>query len=234
MRGSERRRRGTLARWMNREGTRLHLGCGRNIMDGWIDVDSQPLPGVDHVHDVRDGLPVDDVKFIFAEHFIEHLTYDEALTLLVRCRDALRADGVLRLSTPNLDWVWVTSYSSRYQPTSSTTALIDSAEWSHDDAAALDCLRLNRAFRGWGHKFLWNAAMLEVALRHAGFAELAWRAYGQSDHPELAGIERHRQYDDLPTLSHLIVVEATGMSESRTSAAVSTFLDEYRRDVSLV
>lgn len=218
---------------MDRPSTQLHLGCGTSAIAGWINIDTQSLPGVDRVHDVRRGLPFDDVAFIFAEHFIEHLTHDEAVALLVECRRVLREDGVLRLSTPNLDWVWVTSYASRFTPTSPTTAIIDSAQWRQDDAAALDCLRLNRAFRGWGHKFLWNAAMLEVALRQAGFAEITWHEYGASPHVELAGLERHRLYDDLPKLPHLIIVEASGRGRSRPSSAVDEFLEEYRCDVGI-
>jgi SAM-dependent methyltransferase len=56
---------------------RLNLGCGRDIRDGWVNVDSFPLPGVDHVvdFDEKPVLPLDDDTVDHSEgsHVIEHL-----------------------------------------------------------------------------------------------------------------------------------------------------------------
>jgi SAM-dependent methyltransferase len=56
---------------------RLNLGCGRDIRDGWVNVDSYELPGVDVVCDLDDHpkLPYDDntVDEVYASHLIEHL-----------------------------------------------------------------------------------------------------------------------------------------------------------------
>ncbi len=56
---------------------RLNLGCGRDIRQGWVNVDCVPLPGVDHVADF-DGKPVlplpdDSVTYSEGSHVIEHL-----------------------------------------------------------------------------------------------------------------------------------------------------------------
>ena len=105
--------------------------------------------------------------------------------------------GTLRLSTPNLDWVMLTHYRGATAP---------------DDDARADCLRLNRAFHAWGHQFLYNRAMLVAALRSAGFAETAFRSYGESDRPELRGLERHETWVDTAELPHVLIVEATGVA----------------------
>ncbi|HEY3051946.1 MAG TPA: hypothetical protein VGK04_01005, partial [Thermoanaerobaculia bacterium] len=63
------------------------------MIPGWINVDVKPLPGVDQVLDVREGLPFHGVAYIFAEHFLEHFTF-EALHLLRECRRVLSTDGV--------------------------------------------------------------------------------------------------------------------------------------------
>lgn len=60
---------------------KLHLGCGRNILAGWVNLDSHPLPGVDVVFNLDDcrhtplPLPVDSVDEILASHVIEHLSH---------------------------------------------------------------------------------------------------------------------------------------------------------------
>lgn len=206
---------------------RLHLGSGPVILPGWVNIDVRPYPGVDRVLDVRDGLPFENVSHIFAEHFIEHFELEDALRIVRECRRVLSDDGVLRLTTPNLDWVWATSYASRWAATSDTTATIDIASWRHDEAAARDCVTLNRGFRAWGHKFLYNAAMLTELLHRAGFAKVDWCEYGGSKHEELSGLERHERSPDSAALPHILIVEASGRAEE----IARVDLTEYLRDL---
>lgn len=208
---------------------RLHLGCGSVILPGWINIDVRPYPGVDRQLDVTEGLPFEGVAAIFAEHFIEHFDLDIGARLLRESRRALAEDGVLRLTTPNLDWVWATSYASRWTAASETRAVIDIAAWKHDQSAARDCLTLNRAFHGWGHRFLYNAAMLEEALRRAGFARVEWCEYGRSRHEALNGLERHEQAPDTAALPHILIAEASGVATH--ASAVDDLYEEYLRDL---
>jgi SAM-dependent methyltransferase len=57
----------------------LNLGCGRDIRDGWVNIDGYPLPGVDHVVDFdnKPVLPFDDdsVQHSEGSHVIEHLHF---------------------------------------------------------------------------------------------------------------------------------------------------------------
>lgn len=209
---------------------RLHLGCGAVILAGWINIDVHSYPGVDRVLDVREGLPFEDVAYIFSEHFLEHLDLDDGLTLLRECRRVLRDDGVLRLTTPNLDWVWATSYATRWTPEAATRATIDTSQWPHDPSAARDCLALNRAFRAWGHRFLYNRAMLEEALHGAGFARIEWCAYGESTHDALRNLERHERSPDTPALGHLLIVEASGRGELTSDVDVAEYLRDLRQE----
>ena len=179
---------------------RLHIGCGEQSLKGWINIDNQGLPGVDQVLDVRRGLPFSGVATIYAEHFLEHLSLDEGLAFLAECRRVLLPDGVLRLSTPNLDWVMQTHYRG--------------SAASPDDARE-DAFRINRAFHGWGHQFLYNAATLESALAESGFERVEQLRYGQCDRPELAGLERHETGVDRPELPHVLIVEASGSAPPR-------------------
>lgn len=173
--------------------TRLHIGSGRVRLDGWLNVDVQKLPGVDVVADVTQGLDFSDVEAVFAEHFLEHLAIDDAVKFLLECHRILGPDGWLRLSTPNLDWVWMTHYKLDADP----------------EAKRHAALMLNRAFRGWRHQFLWNREILAEALLACGFDEIHWCRYGESELPLFRGIEHHETYEDAPDLPHVIIAEAS-------------------------
>jgi predicted SAM-dependent methyltransferase len=196
--------------------TKLHLGSGKQHLTGWINIDNQQLPGVDRVLDVTEGLPFEDVQFIFAEHFIEHLNYVDALVLLRECRRVLRDDGVLRLSTPNLDWVWASHYALK-RP---------------DAESVKGCFDLNRAFRGYGHAFLYNEQTLAATLRDAGFANIVRCRYGESAHAELRGLERHEQSPDWGSLSHIVIVEAGGRG-GKAPEHLRGPREEFLRDIIL-
>lgn len=90
---------------MSRFPTRLNLGCGPKAAAGWVNADREPLPGVDLVGDLRDGLPVDDATFdaIVAIHVLQDLAWTELPTALAEIRRLLRPGGVLRLGLPDLD-----------------------------------------------------------------------------------------------------------------------------------
>ncbi len=173
---------------------RLHIGSGPQSLGGWVNIDIVRYPGVDCKLDVRRGLPFKDVQFIFAEHFIEHLDLNEAMYLFLECRRVLSETGVLRLSTPNLDWVWASHYDLS----------------ASKQEAVGTCFKLNTAFHAWGHQFLYNEATLTSLLREAGFANVVTCEYGESTHPELTGLERHERSEDFEGLADILIVEAYG------------------------
>lgn len=197
--------------------TRLHIGCGQEAFPGWINIDNKALPGVDRVLDVRQGLPFRGVSAIYAEHFLEHLGFDDGVAFLKECRHALAPAGVLRLSTPNLDWVYATHYRS-WQSASREETL-------HD------CFQLNRAFHGWGHQFLYNPSALEAVLRAAGFAVVTFHRYGESDVADLNGIERHKRWEDTPELPHVLIAQASGQAHEEPLPA--QMLQEFREAINV-
>ena len=118
-------------------------------------------------------------------------------------------------STPNLDWVMLIHYH------------VESAREVRDQL--IDCFRINRAFHGWGHQFLYNQAMLTNALQAAGFATVTYHRYGQSDIFEFQGVEGHEPSQDEPSLPHVLIAQASGLADPVELPL--DLLQESRRDV---
>lgn len=177
---------------MTETALRLHIGSGNVRLKGWVNMDVQALPGVDVVADVTRGLEFREAEAVFAEHFLEHLALDDALRFLTEVHRVLAEGAWVRLSTPNLDWVWKTHYRLEGQP-------------GEKRAAAF---AINRAFRGWRHQFLWNQEMLAEALAACGFEEVRWCRRGESDLALFRDLERHETYEDEDGLPHILIAEA--------------------------
>lgn len=172
--------------------TRLHLGSGSNVLDGWANIDLEGGRAVIR-HDLTRPLPVASgaVRFIYSEHFIEHLGHDQAKRLLAECHRVLAPHGVIRLSTPDLRKL-IAEYQARRTD-----------EW-HDLAWAPSspCHMVNEGMRLWGHQFLYDAEELEATLMQCGFRDVQRQAWRLSRFPELSGLESRPFHDE-------IIVEAT-------------------------
>jgi len=80
---------------------RLNLGCGRNPMEGFVNLDRQTLPGVDVVHDLEVlPLPFEDDTFeeIVGIDLIEHVS--NALGLMEELHRIAKPDAVCTFALP--------------------------------------------------------------------------------------------------------------------------------------
>jgi predicted SAM-dependent methyltransferase len=157
----------------------LHLACGGHVLDGWANIDLQSKGDVIG-WDLTDGLPLRSatIEFIYSEHFIEHLTLQQARALLAECHRVLRSDGILRLSTPSLAVLLEEYRAGR------TSAWCDLG-WS----PATPCQLINEGFRLWGHQFVYDAAELTRTLVEAGFRQVTQTAWHASATPALRELE---------------------------------------------
>ncbi|MBK7953705.1 MAG: methyltransferase domain-containing protein [Candidatus Accumulibacter sp.] len=158
---------------------KIHLGCGSNYLDGWVNLDLDS-PVADTHADLRNPLPYPDasVDFIFNEHFLEHLSREQGVVFLRECRRVLKPGGVFRVSTPDLRWLVAQYVSGKLD------------EWADVGwMADTPCRLLNEGMRLWGHEFLYDLPELIQTLRGAGFGNTCSVAHRESSFPELAGLE---------------------------------------------
>jgi predicted SAM-dependent methyltransferase len=72
-----------------------HLGCGKQRLEGFVNVDIQATESTDLVVDLNtlDDLPPDDTEGFFSHAFFEHLYRDSRVAHLRAARERVNADG---------------------------------------------------------------------------------------------------------------------------------------------
>ena len=89
---------------MAKSGIKLHLGCGRTILPGWINLDVASGPGIDMVADLdacgTKPLPLaaDSIDEIRASHVLEHIR--NPLALMQELHRVARSGGTAIFDTP--------------------------------------------------------------------------------------------------------------------------------------
>lgn len=158
------------------------------------------------------------LDYVYGEHFIEHLELDGAVKFLQNARSGLRVGGAIRLSTPSLEWVLATHFDSKQK----------------DEQKMLSqTFKLNRAFHGWGHKFLYSKIFLEHLLQAVGYKSIKVFSYGVSDDPNLINMERHGGFSMQGDFPSVWIVEAKKESDElvTNNEFISKIEHEYVRFV---
>ena len=181
---------------------KLHLGCGRNILGGWIntDFDMAKFPsGVKHL-DVtdkfviregrKDDIIIDDnsVDYIFSEHMIEHLTYQEGKFMLEECFRVLKVGGKIRISTPDLKFL-IDIYTD--DKTDFQKEYIDYSvnHEAYDVPIGTDTFIINNYVRSWGHIFIYDEKTLKSLFESIGFFDVKSYLITESEDENLKNLE---------------------------------------------
>jgi len=88
--------------------TKLHLGCGKRYIPGFIHIDLANYAHIDYNHDVN-TLPMFDggsVDLIYACHVLEYFDRVEVVDVLREWYRVLRRGGALRVAVPDFDALW--------------------------------------------------------------------------------------------------------------------------------
>lgn len=155
---------------------KLHLGCGVNILQNWLNTDLVLTDSADlklgdlieqiFIMDATKPFPFEDqqMNFMFCEDFLEHFNQVDGLGIIAECGRILKRGGVWRISTPSFDVrLPKLDLSEKKQ--------IDTSHWE------------------WGHKLIYGFDYLKSVLQQAGFTQVLTCKYGKSTYPELMNIE---------------------------------------------
>lgn len=107
---------------------KIDVGCGQNKRDGFFGLDITQYEGVDMEFDARwNKLPFKDnqLEHIYCSHFMEHLTFDEAIFTLNEFYRVLMVGGKLEIVVPHaMSYAQVTDLSHKSAWTEDTFGYI--------------------------------------------------------------------------------------------------------------
>jgi FkbM family methyltransferase len=161
---------------------RLHLGCGEQRLDGYVNLDY--APDAHNVMRVRADFhadvaalefPSESVDEIRLHHVFEHFPRVVALALLVRWQRWLKPGGVLRIETPDLEG-------------SARVIASTEAPLAHKLAAARH-LAGDQAAPWAYHVDLWFPERFRRTLARLGFTDVAVTSSRWAEPPHLANVD---------------------------------------------
>ena len=185
---------------------KLQLGAGASRLQGWLNTDIEPGPGLAYV-DATQRLPFEDgtIRFIFSEHVIEHLTFDEGKGMIAEAFRVLAPGGKMRVSTPNLTrFIDLFEKEPNYEAKAYLIGKLGWHEWPTIGNPA--AIILNLQMSSWGHKFMYDVETLGAVLRQAGFRNVKEFEENVSDEPHLRNLEErdtgvNARWSDYETMS---------------------------------
>ena len=178
VRAREQRRAGAVARQPD---LRLHLGCGGERKDGWINIDLLGDP-VDVAWNLARPLPFDSssVAAVFHEHLLEHLPLAAGDAFMQECYRVLRPGGILRAGVPDAGQL-IRSYAGDR----------GYLEALHPDRPTA-LLAVQELFYWHRHCAMFDTETLGLFFRAAGFPDPQQRDFGDSDLDQPPDTERRR------------------------------------------
>lgn len=191
------------------EVAKLQIGCGSYTLEGWLNTDimTNLRKGSPLYMDAGKPFPMPDDSFdyIYSEHLFEHLTYPQATNMLRECYRILKPNGVLRMATPNLQFL-VDLY---LHPEEDLNKKYIEFNAERSGLPASPVYAVNYFHTTWGHKIIYDPMTLSCFLEEAGFKDICQCEMSKSVHAPLNNVEQHfkfLQYDF--NLLETMIIEA--------------------------
>ena len=194
----------------------LHCGSGANLKPSCLNSDSMQFidergfatkPGalclVDDSffylqHDATKSFPIENGVFqwIYSEHFIEHIPQTLALAWFKDMRRLLHTDGLIRVSTPDLE-KYVRGYLDP-EEVFFKEHVKRLANMGVTNVPTRRAWLVNQIFRNWGHQHIYDFDEIKFVASLAGFpVEKAQKCeFRTGIYPELADLDREVRSDE--------------------------------------
>ena len=186
----------------------LHLGCGEQVLEGFVNLDFIPHDGRVFAWNLLDLWPedwVDVAQGVFAEDTLEHFFHGEQAYILCNANRVLAPGGVARMLMPSFDRL--VEYGASYKPAADELLHQHFGVETGADA-------VNMGLRFSGHRWLHSAESLGRIAAMCGF-ELLPTACADSTVDKFKGINLRDEANSLSFANDL----------RKTGAIVRTLLE---------
>ena len=148
---------------------KLHLGCGKRFIPGFVHIDAVDYPHVDHVATIDNlsFLQTDSVDLVYNCHVLEHFKRRDVERVLREWLRVLKPGGILRVSVPDF-----ASLCEVYQRERSLNLVIGALFGRQDYLYNI-------------HYNVFDFASLSEQLQRAGFIDVARYDWRNTEHAEI-------------------------------------------------
>lgn len=157
---------------------KAQVGCGKNYIKDFINIDANFQRKADYLLDVRAGLPFpdDSMEFLYSCHMMEHLHVNEAIALLKECKRVLSPNGYMRLTLPDFAFI---------------VAILSGDEVCHFPRKfnSREGQAINHLFCDGQHKYGYSKEVIEELAVDMGFARITSAGAHDANIPNLPEIE---------------------------------------------
>ena len=168
----------------------VNLGCGPNLVSGWINIDFFAVKGVDYAADLRYPLKIENgsVDGIFSEHTLEHLAYPHADQLLAESYRIMKSGARIRIVVPDVS-LFVRNYCEKNSAWFSKWEELyfrdspDAERRQRRLGSPLEALSF--VTQEYGHQSCWDLETLSNHLSKNGFVDIVRCGFMQGGDPAL-------------------------------------------------
>lgn len=171
---------------------KLQIGSGKNILKGWLNTDIHSNKDIVYLDGTK-KFPFPDCTFdyVFSEHFVEHIEYQDCVRFVKECYQVLKAGGKIRISTPDFRFL-IELYTDN-----KTDLQKRYIAWRVKNFQIIrnyqDAFFINQFFRG-DHRFIYDYKALKDILEKCGFCNITRCTPEKSTDKNLRGIEQHSHF----------------------------------------
>lgn len=186
----------TIRRYLQQNAVRkLQIGAGANHLEGWLNTDVLPHSRDTAFLDVRRRFPFDDQTFdyVFSEHVIEHVNFDDGRHMLREIARVLKPGGHVRIVTPDLAAL-IKLYGPNKDEIQERYIRFITDRFMPDLHRYRDVFVINECVRFSGHQFIYDAPTFEEAMKESGFVGVRSVDVMKSDIPVFNDLASHGAY----------------------------------------
>lgn len=174
---------------------KLHLGCGKHSMKGWLNSDFRAISNNVLQLDVTKRFPFknDTLDYIYSEHMIEHITYSDAMLMLSECFRVLKPNGKIRISTPDLQFL-IDLYQQNKTQQQIEYIKYDTNRFIKWAPYPDDTFVINNFVRDWHHTFIYDEKTLRSSFQCVGFSNIVRCVLNESESEAFQNLENEKRH----------------------------------------